>query len=340
MSIPLTKQVPLYGVILAFVLGGLLTGYLLSSPSHSELVLPDRTAPPLPAHCRVTMARLGGYEYVKPLLFIDRECESKRFAPVKTAVSQAFEQLKAAGIIASASVFVRDFEQGDWMGVNENEPYRPGSLFKVPILMAYMRMAEDHPALLDKSFVFELPKDKVLPPQNYVSGSIKTGQKYTVRELLRYAVSHSDNNAYWLLTQHLNATVLENMFIELGVGLPIPDESDNQFRTTAKSYSVFINTLYNSSYTAPRYSEFAMSLLGESSFKEGFVAGLPPGTKVAHKFGEWDDGQIFELHESGIIYIENKPYLVTIMTRGASREKLPPAIGAITRTIFEGLLAY
>lgn len=337
MSIPFTKQVPFYGIILAFLLGSLLSGYLLSrTHAPAPALSAPETSPPL-TNCKLTTARLGGYEYVRPLLFVDRECESPRFAPVKRSVSQAINRLKASGEIVAASVFVRDFDQGEWMGVHENDPFHPGSLFKVPILMAYMRMTDDDADLLDRSFTFNPPKDKALPPQNYVSESIEPGKTYTVRQLLRYAISHSDNNAYWLLTQHLNSTVLENMFIELGLGLPIPDESDNQLRTTAKSYSVFIKTLYNSAYLGKRRSEFAMSLLGESSFKEGFVAGLPPGTKVAHKFGEWDDGQTFELHESGIFYIENRPYLVTIMTRGDARAKLPAAVGNLTRTLYEAL---
>lgn len=299
--------------------------------------------PPTPAitppenACSLIATRLGGYEYIKPLLFVDPDCESPELAPIKTAISQTIDAFKRNGDIISASVYVRVFAHGEWTGVNLDERYHPGSLFKVPILIAYLRMAETSPGLLDKSFVFEPPKDKVMPVQNYVSNSVKPGQKYTVRELLRHAVTYSDNNAYWLLTQHLDAKILENLFIDLGIGIPVPDATDGLIVTSARDYSAFMKTLFNSTYVTPELSEFGMSLMGECSFKEGFAKGLPQDVKVAHKFGEWDNTQTFELHESGVVYLQNKPCLITIMTKGADRSKLPPVISALTNTIYRRL---
>ena len=121
----------------------------------------------------------------------------------------------------------------------------------------------------------------------------------------------------------------------MGIGVPIASEQDNRIHITARQFSTFMKALVNSSYLSQENSEFALSLLAQTEFKEGFINGLPRGTKVAHKFGEWDDQQQFELHESGIIYVKNRPYLLTIMSKGTERKALPGLLSAVTRTVYE-----
>ena len=73
-----------------------------------------------------------------------------------------------------------------------------------------------------------------------------------------------------------------------------------------------------------------MTLLGETEFKKGMTHGLPAGTKTAKKFGEWSDGRIHELHESGIVYVGSRAFLLTVMTRGDKPTPLPDIISSIT----------
>jgi beta-lactamase class A len=75
----------------------------------------------------------------------------------------------------------------------------------------------------------------------------------------------------------------------------------------------------------------------QSTFNRGFLRGLPTATKTAHKFGEYIDtaNGIVELHESGVIYIKNKPYVVTIMTRGKNLDELSVVIGKVSKLIYD-----
>ncbi len=336
MSAFFKKSIPPYGILLALLAGGLLhyffTSYLSSSvtASPSPISIPDNT-------CGLVAQRVMGFNYIKPLLFADPSCESDNFAPIKSEIGKLVNAYKSSGDISNASVYLRAFEQAKWMGLNCDELYHPASLIKVPIMMSILRMAEDQPALLDKEIVFEnIPKEMILSKQNYVSNTITQGKKYTVRELLRYMISYSDNNAQLLLIQNLKPTNFDHMFMDMGIGLPL-DEKSTEILISAKDYSAFIKTLFNATYLGESTSEFALSLMNDCTFKEGFVKGLPAGIKVVHKFGEWDNKKDFELHESGIIYIQNKAYLLTIMTRGNSRDKLPDVIAGITKTIYDQL---
>jgi beta-lactamase class A len=80
-----------------------------------------------------------------------------------------------------------------------------------------------------------------------------------------------------------------------------------------------------------------LKLLNECNFKDGLQKGLPAEVNVAHKFGEWGDtkSNIHELHETGIVYLNSNPYLVTIMTRGTNPKDLSLEIGKISRTIYD-----
>jgi beta-lactamase class A len=56
-----------------------------------------------------------------------------------------------------------------------------------------------------------------------------------------------------------------------------------------------------------------LAILLESQFKEGIPAGVPPGTRVAHKTG-WFKGVY---HDAAIVLPEGRrPYVLVVLTRG------------------------
>ena len=115
--------------------------------------------------------------------------------------------------------------------------------------------------------------------------------------------------------------------------------SDTSYRITAKTYSNFFSVIYNAGYVSIKSSEYAASLLTESAFKEGLVKLLPTELKVAHKFGEWGNGYEKELHETGIVYMNDSPYLVTIMTSGNDWNNLSNVISKVSKIIYDKMSA-
>lgn len=220
------------------------------------------------------------------------------------------------------------------MSFNEAETFNPGSLIKVPVMITILKMAEQKPGLLDKELVYNRPNEKV-PNQTFDSKTIQPGKTYTVRALLKYMISYSDNNATHLLHNILDMDMMRKAFTD--IGLPEPDLVDRNFQITAKNYSGFIKSLFNASYLNPEHSEFAIGLLSESSYKDGMVKGLPDNTPVAHKFGEGGTKEMHQMHESGLIYLDNKPYLLIIMTKGTDVQKLPNVISEITKVVVSNM---
>ena len=287
--------------------------------------------------CNYTAARLKGYQYIKPLLDETPECEAQSLAPLKQEITNYIDNQKQGGMITSASVYIKEFASGDWTYINPGETYLPGSLFKLPIMLTILRMAEGNPALLNKKITFD-QKHVVNVPQTYATKTIEPGKSYTVKELLTYMIAYSDNNATQLLNGCMDPQVLVKVFSDVGLTPPKPDAASYlTYTISPREYSVFMAALYNASYLTITESEYATSLLAQCNFKAGLVSGLPANVRIAHKFGEAGNQQQHELHETGIVYINNNAYLITVMTRGTDLKNLLATIGNISKITYNKL---
>lgn len=329
----LKKEVPFYSIIIVFLATIIGTYAIVSWVDQKKINKVQEAA--AETRCDFTIKRRNGYDYIKPLMFVETPCESSQMIGIKTAVQNIIDGYKATGTITSASVYLRDFSSGHWMNINENEKYSPGSLLKVPELIAFMKMNEKHPGLLNKKIRYDhsLASDK---HTNFLSKSIALGHEYTIKELLSYMITYSDNNATLLLNHQIDVAVFNSVFTDLG--LPAPDNKANQYPITAKDYSLFMRALFNGSYLTIEDSEFCTSLLATCSFPVGMESGLPATVKMAHKFGEGGFDNAPQFSESGIVYINNRAYLLTVMTGGANMKQLPKVVGDIAHLVYENML--
>jgi beta-lactamase class A len=282
--------------------------------------------------CSYNIKRLLGYEYIKPLEYAEPENESAIYSSFKSKVDALVAEKKKAGLLNNASVYLRDFKKGNWMSFQGKVPFHPGSLVKVPILISYLKFEEHRPGILNAPVTFEA--GQYIPSQSYNSKQIEVGKTYTIRELLEYMIKYSDNNATFLLKKNLDVAQFKKTYDN--VGLPVPNIMDVNYSLSAEDFSVFLKVLFNAGYLSIANSEYAIKLLTECDFKEGFLKGLPVGTPVAHKFGEWGDGGVqHELHESGIIYLDGEAYILTVMTSGKNIQDLSKTIQEITQVFYQ-----
>jgi beta-lactamase class A len=272
-----------------------------------------------------------------PLLACDTfsPVPSSKTDDIDTAIKSEVARLKAAGALTEAAVYYRDLNNGPWVGYKERELFIPASLLKLPLLLTYLKVAEYNPSILDKKITY----DRVLTgaTQAYVTGNeIKVGNSYTVRDLLTSMIVNSDNNAALLLHNRVEPTAAAQTYLDLGLKPPPPGED---YHITVRNYATFFRVLYNASYLSQPASELALSLLTQIAFKDGLVAGMPPGTLVAHKFGERSGDSIPELHDCGIVYHPKYPYMLCVMTKGADFDKLAPAIAEIAKVVYAAVTA-
>jgi beta-lactamase class A len=283
--------------------------------------------------------RQGEYKFINPLY----ECEVgdkeylKKYIPFENMMKNRIEK-EVAGSDIQLAYYFRNLNNGPSFGFNSTINYAPASLLKVPIMIAYFKKAEYNPEILDQRLIFiHNSGDNLTAMQQIQSGpSLTNGEKYSVQELIEQMIIYSDNEAMALLTANLTQEELLRTYSELGVSNPYGQEQDNVL--TVKDYASFFRILYNAAYLNKDYSEKALNLLSQCSFKGGIPAGIPNGIAVAHKFGERElkDGDYRQqFHDCGIIYYQKYPYLLCVMSRGNDRDKLIETIKNISRITFE-----
>lgn len=277
--------------------------------------------------------RSSGYRFISPLVECERARPSAReLVGVGAELRQTTQRILAQGRADHVSVYFRDLNNGPWFGIEEQAGFSPASLLKVPVMMTLLRLAEDDPQLLSRPLTVPAEME-IYHPNIVASQSIEPGQTYTIRELIDRMVRYSDNRAAQLLIESLDVRLLAATYRE--IGLPVPQDGNLDTSMTVKQYAGVFRILYNATFLTRPLSEWALETLSRSEFRAALVAGVPAGTTVAHKFGErgLESGRV-QLHDCGIVYAPDHPYLLCVMTQGASFPALAGVIEELSRTAF------
>lgn len=322
------KKSSLFIVILtAFVF--LILGYILGKSSSSSSIFSERR-------------HQGSYKFINPLLECDSSVnfsQNASLSPLKTSLEKAISELQNNHQLSYASIYFRDLNNGPWLGINEKENFSPASLIKLPLAIAYFKEAEKNPALLQESIEAtissKIEKQSILPRL-----TLSPDQKYTIDELIRRMIVYSDNQAYEILLNHIDNPLLVQTFTDLGIDISAGFTNPSGNIITVKSYAAFFRVLFNASYLNQEMSEKLLSLLSQVEYQNALVRGVNnPQIIISHKFGErtFEATSERQLHDCGIVYYPEKPYLVCIMTRGQDFSKLSSAIAELSRVVYNSV---
>jgi beta-lactamase class A len=274
--------------------------------------------------------------------FINREvaCEQKPvirksgYAEIQAELEGYIHQVNSRGV-TNASVYFRDLESGPIFGINEYADFAPASLLKLPLALVYFVVAESQPDLLSRKLIYNAQKSE--PEQAFAASEhLVPETPYSIEELLRAMIINSDNQAYTMLYEYMDMygpkDIIKNTYLEFGILAP-EDGSDKII--SVRRYASLFRALYNGSIINIRDSEKLLSWLSMSTFTSGLAAGVPSEVKVSHKFGEraYSESEK-QLHDCGIIYYPENPYLLCIMTEGRDYAVLLEVIKQISGTIY------
>lgn len=279
----------------------------------------------------------GEYALTNPLL----ECEigpetisEGSIRPFPSKIEDAIQKEEQQGYIEFASFYFRDLNNGAWFGINETEMFRPASLLKVPIMLYYLKQADQDPRILEEKVIYHQNGEE---SQQFFAplAQLEPGKEYTVAEAIESMIKNSDNRANHVLSSRAGSQRLDELFNLLGMSQVSEDPSG--IFITVRQYASFFRILFNASYVSRKMSEWGLRLLRDINFKGGLRAGIPPNITVAHKFGEvtdLDTGQV-QFHDCGIVYYPNKPFLLCVMTRGRDMQELADVVTRMSRQVFE-----
>lgn len=281
-----------------------------------------------------------GAVFTNHLLICDSgTTNSTIFEDLRAKFSAIITEAQRSGQVEKVGISFRALNTGRGTDVGDAEKFTPGSLLKIPLMIAYLKQAEADPSLFDKRYVYMGPDDQNAAEHFKPSSPIGPGNSYSVRELLTEMISQSDNNAAAILAQQVDDVILDQTYSVLQFSPPTSPIAIDFI--SPKSFSYFLRVLYNATYLSTRMSEKALSFMAEENFAYGIRAGIPSTIKIAGKFGERElpsgAGVVSELHDCGIVYYPDYPYMLCVMTRGKNIGDLPEVIKNISLAAFDAV---
>lgn len=286
--------------------------------------------------------RPGRAGFTNPLLDceVDTFPRGRELPPFRKDLAQLVSEIVARGDATEVAVYFRDLDNGPWFGVGERHEFTPGSLFKVPLMMAALLQATGDPSFLDKAVFYQGGLPASLDLDRFVhEAPLVPGRTYTVQHLIMQVAVFSDNHAAWLLHSLVDPDVLERLYRDLGFDPELARNPGKTATVSPRSYGSLFRVLYNASYLNREMSDRLLEWMSRAVYREGLVAGIPPGTVISHKFGVNTVGAPGEgemqLHDCGIVYSERRPYFLCVMTRGSDERLLGGAIEQTSRLVWE-----
>ncbi|MCB9529922.1 MAG: serine hydrolase [bacterium] len=286
--------------------------------------------------------RRASHDLVEPLLDWEPG-QDERLAGIRARVGALRQRFLDDGQATEVGVFVRDLKTGASFGFDADARFTSASLGKTIVLVALLVQEEMEPGFLQRRVFYPLwmsdNDNQLIAPKS----SVRPGHEWSVGQLAEAMIAESDNNATSLISSALDEVVYRRVLADLGLRTMWEVDENGEASLTPRNYALVFRVLYNATYLGEGSSAQALALLARVTVTGGLRAGVPPGTVIAHKFGEWGrprpGGFEQQFHDCGIVYAPGRPYLACVMTRGRSLPTLADAVTEVSRALWEGFAA-
>lgn len=172
----------------------------------------------------------------------------------------------------------------------------------------------------------------------------RIGQTMTVAELVDHMITRSSNLATNLLIEKVGPQSVMTLLKQLGANdlqvlRGVEDskafQAGRNNTTTASDLMLLLKLLAEKKFLDARSCEAMITVLLGQHFNDGIPAGLPPGTRVAHKTGSITKHN----HDAAIVFPPGRqPYIIVVLTRGLADEKRSSQLIAdLSRTVWQAL---
>lgn len=249
---------------------------------------------------------------------------------------------------AVVSVAIHDLGAGRQLSIDGERVFHAASTMKVPVLIDLLREVDagrlslDQPLLLVNAFHSIVDRSPyALDPADDSDSLVfaRVGDFVPIRWLAERMITHSSNLATNALIAILDPERITKQMTTFGARrtLVLRGVEDGPAYaagrnnvTTADDLAAILTALERVETASPASTTFMRELLERQAFNDQIPAGLPTGTRVAHKTGQITA----TLHDAAIVYPEGRaPFVLVVLTRGIPdprvAERLTADIAAI-----------
>lgn len=241
------------------------------------------------------------------------------------------DRIIAAHPRQTIAVAYYDLDRGTTLLRNERETFHAASTMKVPVMLGVFEaisrgtMRLDQPVRVKNEFVsildgstYALEAREDSDPKLYDLA----GTDVTLEELVRRMIVRSSNLATNIVIEFVKAPRVMELMQEIGandIRVLRGVEDDKAYHagmnntTTAYDLMLIFRALAERRVVSPAASEKMIEILLAQEHNDGIPAGLPSGTRVAHK-----TGSITEIsHDAGLVMeADGERYVLVVLTRG------------------------
>jgi beta-lactamase class A len=259
--------------------------------------------------------------------FIEQQHFITNIQPIRDQLNDYIESVSEAKI----GIYFEFLNTGANIAINQEARFFPASLIKMPTALAVMKKIEEGEWKLTNELILFSEDADSRYGQLYKQ---KVGTSFSIEYLLKEMLINSDDTAHRILIRNLNVSEYQRTLDGLGM----LELFDQDYNITAKEYSRIFRALYSSSYLRRELSQQLLEWLSATPFDNFLEAGLTRGVPFAHKIGEHDIENTYL--DSGVVYIPNKPYILTVMVQVTSDAVGKPFAEGVMKDISEMVYGY
>ena len=224
-----------------------------------------------------------------------------------------------------------DLGSSDTLYLNADTSFHAASTMKVPVMIELFRRANTGSFRMDQGLLMVNQFASLVDGSPYAldvgSDSDSTlyhriGSRVRVDSLLRLMITRSSNFATNTLITLVGGEEVTRTMRQLGANRiqvlrGVEDgkafEKGLNNTTTARDLAIILRAIEEGRAASPAATREMLAILSAQEFNEKIPAGLPAGTRVAHKTGEITAVS----HDAAIVYPSGRPpYVLVVLTRG------------------------
>jgi len=264
------------------------------------------------------------------------------------ASAQSQIEQRIASSHADVAVYFHSLDSSTNWSFHPDDSFHAASTMKIPVMIELFHQAKEGKLRLMDPLVIHNEFHSIVdgsPYQLDLKDDSETdlykaeGQTRTLAQLCDLMITVSSNLATNLLIQKLGVDNIRATVHSLGAdgmnflrGVEDQKAFDKGLNntTTARALGVLLTAIANGQAVDADSSHQMIAILEKQHFNEGIPAGLPAGTRVAHKTGE-----ITKIHHDAAIVYAPHPFVLVILARGLADEKDSSAVMAdITHILY------